>query len=372
MRITLITRRFPPMIGGAEKVLSYLAPAFVACGAEVTVLTSRLDDSPPEETREGAKILRLATSPLRFIGTFLYMRNLRRWLETHPIDVAYVSMMKHDAYVAVKVGQRLNFPVVLRPEGAGDTGDIAWQNWGRGGKSIARRAKQANAFVAISAAVHNELLAACYDATKIIDLPNGVPIPAEPWTERPNWQSQPRACFVGRLAPEKNLATLIEAWPLVLNSFPTAKLTLIGDGPERAALEAQTTALNLSNHITFTGKSPDPTTILRESDLFILPSREEGMSIALLEAMALGMPLVASEIPGNQKLITHGTHGHLAPPNSPPALADAIVNQWTHFTNAITQGQAARGRVIDHYSIAAVARAHLDLFARLRNAPIRG
>src|SRR3954451_17828215 len=107
MRLALITRRYPPLIGGAERVLSYLAPALAAEGAVVTVLTAR----PPgmglasrEEVptpRGRLTVVRLGTSPLRFVGTWLYMRGLRRWLERNPIDLAYVSMLKHDAYVAV-------------------------------------------------------------------------------------------------------------------------------------------------------------------------------------------------------------------------------------------------------------------------------
>jgi glycosyltransferase involved in cell wall biosynthesis len=365
MRIALVTRRFPPLIGGAERVLSYLAPALASEGAEVTVLTSRLDGLAAEERRDGVRIVRLATSPLRFVGTWLYMRHLRRWLAENPVDLAYVSMLKHDAYVVVGMGQRRGFPVVLRPEGAGATGDVAWQAWGRGGRSIAARCKRADAFVAISAAVHEELITSGYDPTKIIDLPNGVPIPEVAWSPRPDWERSRRAVFVGRLAPEKGLHSLIEAWPIVLESFPEARLTLVGEGPARAGLAERIERLGLGSAIAMPGSSSDPGAILRESDLFVLPSREEGMSIALLEAMALGMPLVASAIPGNRKLISDGIHGRLAPPDDSNALARAIVAQWRNPAVAAEQGRAARRRVIDAYSIAAVARRHLDLFERL-------
>ena len=102
-------------------------------------------------------MVRLATSRLRFWGTWLYMRNLRRWFEQNPVDLAYVSMLKHDAYVTLGAGRRLGFPVVLRPEGAGATGDIAWQSWGNFGRRIGRRCRHAIAFVAISRAIEDEL-----------------------------------------------------------------------------------------------------------------------------------------------------------------------------------------------------------------------
>ncbi len=223
MKLALVTRRYPPLIGGAEKVLSYLAAALAAEGAEVTVLTSRMPGlgCPHAKTcrsrrrrqdapRGRLTIERLETSPLRFWGTWLYMRNLARWFDRNPVDLAYVSMLKHDAYVAVGAGRRLGFPVVLRPEGAGATGDIAWQSWGNFGRMIGRRCRDASATVAISRAIEDELRAAWFTGTwrasqalRIVSIPNGVPVPPVAWQRRPDWRAAPRAAFVGRLAPRR-------------------------------------------------------------------------------------------------------------------------------------------------------------------------
>jgi glycosyltransferase involved in cell wall biosynthesis len=373
VRLALVTRRYPPLIGGAEKVLGYLAPALAADGAEVTVLTARPAGlsvpSPAVEevaTPSGRlTVVRLATARLRFAGTWLYMRELGRWLGRHPIDLAYVSMLKHDAYVAVGVGRRRGFPVVLRPEGAGATGDLAWQSWGRFGRTIGRRCRAADAIVAISATIAAELTAAGYDPASIVALPNGVPVPDVPWRPRPGWHDVPRAAYVGRLAPEKGLDLLIDAWPEVRARHPRARLTLIGEGPERPALAARVARLGLAGAVDLPGSSADPAAWLRAADLFVLPSREEGMSIALLEAMALGIPLVASAIPGNRRLVDDGRHGRLAPPGDPAALARAILDQWADFDRAVPMGCAARRRVAQEYSIAAVAGKHMELFRRL-------
>jgi glycosyltransferase involved in cell wall biosynthesis len=369
MRLALITRRFPPLIGGAEKVLSYLAPALAAVGAEVTVLTARSPGLPRTEERPVAggslRIVRLPTSPARFLGTWLYMKNLGRWLERNAPDLAYVSMLKHDAYVAVGQGRRLGFPVVLRPEGAGATGDLAWQRWGRFGSVIARRCRGADAIVSISAAITHELLGADYEPGRIHELPNGVPIPESSWQPRAEWNAAPRAVFVGRLAPEKGLDTLLAAWPLVRDQQPRAQLTLVGEGPERSALESQAAVLRLEGSVRFVGRCDAPESVLRASDLFVLPSREEGMSIALLEAMALGIPVVASDIPGNRRLVADFDQGRLAPPSDPEALATTILEQWSDFDRAITMARRARDRVAREYSIAAVAQRHMVLFQAL-------
>ena len=371
MRIALITRRYPPLIGGAEKALSYLAPALAELGQEVTVLTSRPPGwkGPEVETipvRKGmCEVRRLPTSRLRFFGTWRYMRSLERWLSANPPDLAYVSMLKHDAFVAIEVGQRLGFPVVLRPEGAGATGDLAWQSWGNFGRSIGERTKQADAIVAISKSIEDELRREGYPRDRIHRLPNGVPVPAQPWRRREDWRYAPQAAFVGRLAPEKGIETLIEAWLIVRRSFPHAHLTIHGEGPEGPSLEAGVGKLGLGNAITFAGPTDDPIAALREADLFVLPSREEGMSIALLEAMALGIPIVASSIAGNRRVISDFKEGRLAPTEDPEGLAQVIIEQWSEFDRAFHMTRAARKKVEGSYSVSVVAQQHLELFRSL-------
>jgi glycosyltransferase involved in cell wall biosynthesis len=392
------------LIGGAEKVLSYLASALAAEGADVTVLTSRAPGSEQarqEQLPMGAEslvtreqiigrgrltVLRLETSRLRFLGTWLYMRNLRRWFRENSVDLAYVSMLKHDAYAVIGAGEESGFPVILRPEGAGATGDVAWQSWGNFGRLIGLRCRRAAAFIAISGAVENELEQAWRTGTlrsswlfeasyptpvspRIVAIPNGVPIPERAWSTRSDWRESPRTVFLGRLAREKGLDTLIHAWPLVRQTYRNARLILIGDGPERANLEAGICKLGLTfgpgQAVEAPGAVLDTTTPLREADLFVLPSREEGMSIALLEAMALGVPLVASAIPGNRRLVTDFEEGRLAPPDDPETLARVIIELWDNYDRAIEMGRAARSRVEKEFSIQAVARKHLALFHKI-------
>ncbi len=297
------------------------------------------------------------------------MRNLAEWFAAHPIDLAYVSMLKHDAYVAVEAGRSLGFPVVLRPEGAGATGDLAWQTWGNFGRKIGNRCKQADAFVAISREIERELSTGGYEPARIQPLPNGVPVPESAWQRRPGWRTAPRAVFVGRLAPEKGLKTLIDAWPAVRIAYPGARLTLIGEGPERPALQVQARSLGLTlgpdQAVEIPGTVADATAALRDADLFVLPSKEEGMSIALLEAMALGIPLVASSIPGNRRLVSDFKHGRLAPPEDARALARVIIEQWDNFDRAFHMSRAARSRVMQEFSITTVARKHLALFEKI-------
>jgi glycosyltransferase involved in cell wall biosynthesis len=365
VKIALVTRRYPPLIGGAERVLSYLAPALAAQGAAVVVVTSRPNLPPQPTPPSSVPVVHLPSPRIRMLGTWFYMRSLRTWFARNRIDIAYVSMLKHDAFVTVAAGKKFGFPVVLRPEGAGATGDLAWQSWGRFGRAIAKRCVQADAVVAISSAIESELLEAGYLREKIVPLPNGVPVPDHPWRPRDAWQAVPRAIFVGRLAAEKGLDVLVDAWPRVLESHPAARLTLMGEGPERPLLEHRIHRLGLTHAIRLPGASSSPEVELRDSDLFILPSCEEGMSIALLEAMALGIPLIASAIPGNRRLIDDGVHGRLFPSGDSAQLARAILESWSNLDQSAIMGANARNLVLTDYSITSMAKRHLELFQRL-------
>ncbi len=130
--------------------------------------------------------------------------------------------------------------------------------------------------------------------------------------------------------------------------------------PGATALETLAATLGLGlgpgRAVEFSGAVASPTDALRNADLFVLPSREEGMSIALLEAMALGIPLVASSIAGNERLVDDFAHGRLVPPDEPARLARAIIDQWENPDRAIQMGLAARRRVEREFSIQAVAQ----------------
>ena len=380
-----MTRRYPPLIGGAERVLSYLAEALAREGAEVTVLTSRTagteelaarEEVPVAGARGGGRltILRLATSRLRFVGTWLYMRNLRKWFAENAIDLAYVSMLKHDAYVAVGAGLKHGFPVVLRPEGAGATGDLAWQGWGNFGRKIGERCRQADAFVTISKEIARELVSAGYDPARIHDLPNGVPVPEHPWQRRADWRSAPRAVFVGRLAPEKGLGALIDAWPLVRQTHPQARLILIGEGPERPLLEQRRDRSAWASGRT-------------RRSIFPAPGRRD------LTAPRRGPVRAALAGGGHEHRPARG-HGPGHPPGrlvdpgqSPagqrlqarpagdagrsPVPGSGHRGTMGEFDRAFHMSRAARSRVQQEFSIAAVARKHLELFRMLRNRRAR-
>jgi len=387
--VVWITRRFWPLIGGAERMIGYLATAWVETGGRSTVLTARWDPTWPAEIRfEQVPIIRLPQPKVRFWGTLRYMLALGRWLRKNrdQYDCVCVSMLKHDAYAAVRAvgGKR---PVLLRAEGAGRTGDCYWQLEARLGRHIKYRLMEADAFIAPSQAIARELQAAGYPRSRIHYIPNGVPIPPPVDSARkqsarlalasltpslasllqpgPDGRTPLLAVYTGRLDPAKGLAELVAGWPLVRLRHPEAHLCLAGDGPMHQHLARQIAEQNLGEYVHLLGPFDTVDDLLASADLFVLPSYEEGMSLALLEAMAAGLPIVATDIPGNRELVRDAQEALLVPVRNAEALTAAISRIFSHPTLAGQLAQAAHRRVQTHFSLQRCLREHQTLWESL-------
>jgi glycosyltransferase involved in cell wall biosynthesis len=182
-----------------------------------------------------------------------------------------------------------------------------------------------------------------------------------------------RLLFVGRLAAVKGVAVLIDAFVEVLRSHPEARLTLIGDGAERSALEALAKRRGVAERIEFAGfRSQDEVAdALAEADLFVLPSFAEGVPVVLMEAMAARLPVVASRIAGVPELVEDGTSGLLVPPGDAAALATAVGTLLADPERRARMGQAGRARVLAEFDQATEA-ARLDgLFDGAGRGPVR-
>lgn len=129
---------------------------------------------------------------------------------------------------------------------------------------------------------------------------------------------------VGRLVPQKNFEVLLRAFAAARNVRPM-RLILVGSGPEEERLKRLARRLKITRHVDLPGHVPNPFPYLSKASLFVLPSRWEGMSNALLEALATGCPAIATHCPGSTELLDHGTWGHLVAVDNVPALTGTIL-----------------------------------------------
>jgi len=162
--------------------------------------------------------------------------------------------------------------------------------------------------------------------------------------------------IVGRLSPEKQHDTLLKAMKLLATQVPGAVLIVAGDGPIRPDLESLATELDITSNVFFLGERHDVPQLLQALDVFVLSSRSEGLSIALLEAMAGGLPIVATDVGGNSEVIVDGETGLLVPPGDPEALAQAMAAVATDRERTRSMGELGRKRVNEIYSLDAMVK----------------
>jgi len=162
-----------------------------------------------------------------------------------------------------------------------------------------------------------------------------------------------RVLFVGRLVAVKGVRLLIEAVGQLRRSHPDLKLTIVGDGSERAALEALTSELGLTDLVTFAGYRPQHAVadILRDTDMLVLPSFAEGVPIVLMEAMASRLPVIASQVAGVPELVEDGVTGFLVPPGDQVALANRLDALLSQPRLAAEMGKSGRIKVERDFDI---------------------
>jgi glycosyltransferase involved in cell wall biosynthesis len=176
-----------------------------------------------------------------------------------------------------------------------------------------------------------------------------------------------------RLRAEKALEVLIAAHAGIVRRFPDTHLVIAGDGPRRQALERQVGLLGLAASVHFLGTRRDVTPILEAADIGALPSDWEGMPLFVLECMATGTPVVATDVGGLPEIVEHDRTGLLVPPRDPGALAAAIGDLLADPERARRLATAAAART-EEFSIGAVTARFADLYEQLvaRDAARRG
>ena len=316
MRILLVSRFYWPSPGGHTTVLRDLARSWADDGNQVLVLTTQHNtELTTHEELNGVRVLRLRVFQKDYLTILDLLWQLRRFLRAHgsTFDVICVSMLKHCALAAVQYASgsgRKRVPVILRTEGGGPTGDVAWQDRALFGSYIRGQCQAANAIVALTGEIEKELHEAAYPPERVRCIPNGVRIPTMAWSSDKTHEhrrslglsDRPTLCFAGRLIREKGLLELIDALAHLRAVGIDLQLLLVGDGRDRPTIEEHARRLDVRDSLQLVGQVRDVEVYLRASDLFVLPSYVEGMSRALLESLALGMPTLASDIEANRQL----------------------------------------------------------------------
>jgi glycosyltransferase involved in cell wall biosynthesis len=230
---------------------------------------------------------------------------------------------------------------------------------------------KADCLVGLSHTMTAELRAAGVPPQRIERIPTGIANAARP-TRDYALKGKVNVLFVGRLNPIKGLGTLLPAFAKARQIRPDLdwQLWLLGEGPLRSELQAGAAALGIAEAVRFWGAVSDVPAYLDRANVFVLPSLAEGLSNALQEAMAAGLPCIASRVGGNVELIRSGDSGLLVTPESEPELVEALLNIVADEGLRRRIGQRAQLMISEEFSLDHVAHRYLRLYQRLLQSGI--
>lgn len=354
---------------GAENVLVNLAAASrqLGCDARAGVLCDRRN--PHLEVAERAAERQVPAEVFHCRGRldFGTVSTLRRYLHQNGIDILHTH------------GYKAHFYAVCALRGASRPGLVTTCHTGTDQPektaflqlydALTRMLRhRAGRIVAVSPAIAGTLRAEGVPLERLATIPNGIDVgrfdlPHQSWPDVPS--GAPVVGIVGRLIREKGPYCLLEAARRVLAQVPEARFVFVGDGPERGMLQQAAERDGLAPHILFAGVRTDMPAVYAALDVFVQPSFSEGMPLTVLEAMAAGLPIVATSVGAVPELLDSGSCGLLCPPEDAGALADALMRILRNPDDARRLGANARTRLHQHYSAEAMARRYLDVYQAL-------
>lgn len=365
--------------GGADRVMQQVAEFLVRGGWRVSVLTKTFKNIPKRERVNGVDVQRVFTLEVPNIRFFSYLTSafVRQLFRRSPGQVLHVNQFYLHVPLAIWLGRLRGMRVVVGVHGSGVAGDM--QRLGRLplglGRWILRAGRRADAIISLTEQMTRELVAAGINPERVVQIPNGVDCerfaPVSPErrlalrAELNLPLDRPLVLFAGRFSPEKAIDVLLRAWKKLHARCPEALLALAGTGPLQAEMQALSHELGLDDAVRFLGWTDQMLPLYQAADLFALTSWSEGMSIALLEAMACGLPPVATEIPGNTDLVTQEQNGLLFTPGDEDGLAAALERGLQDAALRERLASAARETITSRFSVEQMNRRYRQLYQQV-------
>ena len=372
--VALFLTRFEP--GGTERQMTELIRRMDP--SRFTVHVACFDKRGawlPRVSSHAASIVEFPIKGFARPGTLASLIGFARWCRRQRIDVVQTCDLYANIFglpgaalagVPVRIGSRRE----LNPDKT--PGQIQLQR---------QAYRCATKVVANSAAARAILLEEGLQPESIAVIPNGID-PCEYEHGSPNHAAnlpsvaakrRRRVITVANLRPEKDHLTLIAAADLLAPDFPELEIQIVGDGPRRAELEALVRARRLEHRVHFLGHREDVAPLLATADVFVLPSRSEAFPNSAIEAMAAGLPVVASRVGGLLDLIDDGQTGLLAQPGNPDSFAAALRQLLDNPGRAREMGERARAHVRQRYSFDRMVQSFEGLYLTgLAGCPVSG
>lgn len=364
LRVLTVVDGYFPSLGGAEMQAALLSAKLARSGAHVEIVAPRL---LPEHSRQtfvrGVPVRRIGYPRIRGIGAAILGLRFALYLlrRRHDFDAIHVHTVSNLAAVAGVLRPWLDARLVAKVSGAwefeGGLLDPALRN-GWLHRLMNAAVRRCDVIQAISAYTRERLLEAGYAGDRIAMVPNAVDLERFGNLPRRHSRTGPvRVLYAGRLAPVKGVDVLLRAWRSVRESAAgaaRAELLVAGDGPDRERLKALARELGVQDSVRFLGRRDDLPEVMAGAEIYVQPSRQEGLPNAVLEAMSSGLPVIASRVSGNVDLVREGWNGLLVPRDDPGALAAALRRLIDDPALRAAMGQRSRSAIEAHYQVPVV------------------
>ncbi|HAX98038.1 MAG TPA: hypothetical protein DCY12_03915 [Candidatus Atribacteria bacterium] len=383
MRVLMVISQFYPMIGGAEKQAQLLARKLMGRGISVNIVTGCWKVGiARKEKIDGIQIFRNFTCwgvfgirGIRTIGAIIYMISLGLFLllNNKKYDLIHVHQALYPAFVSVFVGKGiLKKPVLVKTASSGLTSDLKLiKRFPLGKFQLRYLLKKMDCLVTVSRISGKEYQEVGFPESKIVYIPNAVEVPSE---GKDFQDGIKRIISTSRLSEEKGIDVLLRAWADVVKNEKEHRLTIIGYGPLESNLKGLSQSLQIGTSVEFTGRVENVKSYLTNTELFVLPSRSEGLSNALLEAMSHGIPCIATRVGGNGELLggeekeiqfggfTETDIGILVNADDPKGLSEAILYLIRNPEVGKILGNRSRKFIEEKYSIDLIAKRYTNLY----------
>jgi L-malate glycosyltransferase len=346
-------------VGGAERQVVDLAGALRRKGYGITVACSVAGDLSGALEEAGVPVRPLLKRLAKRRLSLAYAWRLRRLLKGEQFDLVHAHIYASIAAAAIATLET-DVPLVIT-----EHTEASWQDWRARWVSrwVYRRAAR---IIAVSTPIRRRLIERDDVHPDLITIvPNAVASASEPHADAPlptELRKRPLVGVVARLQPEKGVSSFLKAAARVAPQFPEAHFVVAGDGPFRQELVALTENLDLGSRVHFLGFRADASALMRSLDVLVAPSLTEGSPLVTLEAMAAGVPVVASAVGGIPDQVRHDKEGLLVPPGDTHALGNALLALLRDPPRARRLGEAGRRRVASRFSHATMVRQIEDVY----------
>jgi glycosyltransferase involved in cell wall biosynthesis len=374
-KIIFVIRYFHPYIGGLEKQTLRLAQALIQRGMCVEVVTSRFfSDWQKQEMINGVSVHRLASPRIKVLGALIFLISLSFYLVKNRsrCEMIHAFQVGYSSAVAIFWGTIFSMQTILNLAGSGRGGDIRRHKMTPWGRIFLFLCGYASRIVVLNQEMLQELQTISYHSLQAVYIPNGVDLTVfKPAADRELLRKQLQifgdkiVLYTGRLSREKGLDFLIRAFASLSTAVP-AQLYVIGNGRELSRLQRLIRMYNAEQRIRLLPAVQEVTAYLQVADIFVMPSLYEGLSNSILEAMACGIPVIATRVSGNAEVIEDGVTGILVDRTDYHNLSQALTELLEHPEKAHVLGLRAQQLVHAKYDLETVSQQYLNVYNRLQ------